>query len=228
MQRMCFKAVLLTSGELRWHLRTCSPARGLAATLNPARDLAAQVKGNCYKNKRVLMEAIHHLKAEKQREKAIADQFEARRAKNKVSRTRKIQRREERLTSVRGQKLNYAGPEKGSPIPVQRTSTRCWACMRLKEPGERASCFQTALHAMRMDCMSAAMYGCVCCSACVCLGSKGGLLVRDRKRAVHVRYRTFLVLAQCCCAVLFRDEQLAVSCFKDMSSFLHNIIRQCR
>ena len=60
------------------------------------------MKGNCYKNKRVLMEAIHHLKAEKQREKAIADQFEARRAKNKVSRTRKIQRREERLTSVRG------------------------------------------------------------------------------------------------------------------------------
>ncbi len=63
------------------------------------------MKGNCYKNKRVLMEAIHHLKAEKQREKAIADQFEARRAKNKVSRTRKIQRREERLTSVRTARL---------------------------------------------------------------------------------------------------------------------------
>ena len=53
-----------------------------------------------YKNKRVLMEAIHHLKAEKIREKAIADQFEARRAKNKSSRERKLARREERLSSV--------------------------------------------------------------------------------------------------------------------------------
>ena len=53
-----------------------------------------------YKNKRVIMEAIHKQKAEKIREKAIADQFEARRAKNKSSRERKLARREERLTSV--------------------------------------------------------------------------------------------------------------------------------
>ena len=59
-----------------------------------------QTKGNVYKNKRVLMEAIHRQKAEKIREKTIADQFEARRAKNKQTRERKLARREERLTSV--------------------------------------------------------------------------------------------------------------------------------
>lgn len=46
------------------------------------------------------MEAIHKQKAEKIREKAIADQFEARRAKNKSSRARKLERRETRLAGV--------------------------------------------------------------------------------------------------------------------------------
>ena len=58
------------------------------------------MKGNVYKNKRVLMEAIHKQKAEKQREKQIADQFEARRQKGKQTRARKLERREERLAGV--------------------------------------------------------------------------------------------------------------------------------
>ena len=68
-----------------------------------------------FKNKRVLMEAVHKAKAERLREKTIADQFEARRNKNKATRERKIARREERLNTgltVSEQKKQHAAEAK--------------------------------------------------------------------------------------------------------------------
>merc|ERR1740138_1559366 len=50
-------------------------------------------KGNAYKNKRVLVEAIHKMKAEKTKAKALVEQQEARKEKAKIAKAKKAEKK---------------------------------------------------------------------------------------------------------------------------------------
>ena len=73
-------------------------------------------KGNLYKNKTVLIEAIHKMKQEKIREKQLAEQRDARRAKNTARKEKRVAKKLEQLT---GQVAAPAKEEKKPAAPAK-------------------------------------------------------------------------------------------------------------
>jgi len=59
-------------------------------------------KGNTFKHKRALVEHIHKAKAEKARDRALKEEMDAKRAKTKAARERKLQRQQEKRNALFG------------------------------------------------------------------------------------------------------------------------------
>merc|ERR1719222_843478 len=77
-------------------------------------------KGNQFKNKNVLIEAIHKIKAEVIREKELEDQQAARRAKNTIRKEKRVARKNAQMGI---EEPAPAKPEAATPTPAPAAAT---------------------------------------------------------------------------------------------------------
>jgi len=91
-------------------------------------------KGNQFKNKTVLIEAIHRMKQEKIREKQLAEQREARRAKNTIRKEKRVAKKLEQLT----------GAVKATPAAEKKAEVPAKAAPAKKEEPKKAEPAKTA------------------------------------------------------------------------------------
>jgi len=76
------------------------------------RELYAKAKGNVFRNKRVLVENVFKLKAERAKERQVADQAAARKLKNKLLNDAKAEKEAKRLRVDKGEKPEKKGDKK--------------------------------------------------------------------------------------------------------------------